>query len=132
MKRVSIITGSELRQVQGVNYFIKSFIECNPLFDNIVLDRVYSSMQVLDIEKGDTMPIGEDVGTTEYRLRTGFRTFLRKLLTDKFYPFSLFRYELNFYRNSVRSVLNYFKDNNPSDCLVFQEIGCAYYYFKYN
>lgn len=52
MKRISIITGSELRQVQGVNYFIKSFLECNKLFNNVIVDRVYSSLQVLYIDKG--------------------------------------------------------------------------------
>ena len=101
MKRISIITGSELRQVQGVNYFIKSFLECNKLFNNVIVDRVYSSLQVLYIDKGDKMPIGADIAIKEYAIR-GVRTFLRKLLTDKFYLFALFRYELNFYHNSYQ------------------------------
>lgn len=130
MKKISIITGSELRQVQGVNYYIKSFIECNSLFKEVVVDKVYSSLQVLDVEAGDTMPIGADTGSREYAVRTCFRTFLRKLLTDKFYPFALFRYELNFYHNSHNSVIRYFEDYPDSDYIIFQEIGCAYYYFK--
>lgn len=129
MKRISIITGSELRQVQGVNYFIKSFLECNKLFNNVIVDRVYSSLQVLYIDKGDKMPIGADIAIKEYAIR-GVRTFLRKLLTDKFYLFALFRYELNFYHNSYRSVSNYFDDNHLVDYIIFQEVGCAYYYFK--
>lgn len=130
MKTVSIITGSELRQIQGVNYFIKSLIECNNLFKNIYINRVYSSQQTLQIDKGDQMPIGSDIGTREYAVRTGFRTLLRKLLTDKVYAFALFRYELNFYYNSHNSVIKYFKDNIDSDYIIFQELGCAYHYFK--
>lgn len=130
MKKISIITGSELRQIQGVNYFIKSFLECNKFFRRSVVDRVYSSLQVLHIDEGDIMPIGADIATKKYAVRTGIRTFLRKLLTDKFYPFALFRYELNFYYNSKQSVLNYFKENHPADFIIFQELGCAYYYFK--
>lgn len=130
MKKVSIITGSELRQVQGVNFFIKSFLECNCFFQGIVVDRVYSSLQVLRIDEGDTMPIGADLANKRYVARTRFRTFLRMLLTDKFYPFALFRYELNFFHNSYKSVKNYFKGKHCADYIVFQEVGCAYYYFK--
>lgn len=130
MKTVSVITGSELRQIQGVNYFIKSLIGCNNLFKDIYINRVYSSLQTLKIDEGDSMPIGNDVGTREYVVRTGIRTFFRKLLTDKFYPFALLRYELNFYHNSHNSALRYFEDNIDSDYIIFQEIGCAYYYFK--
>ena len=130
MKTVSIITGSELRQIQGVNYFIKSLIGCNSLFKDVFIKRVYSSKQTLKIDEGDRMPIGNDIGTREYAIRTGIRSFLRKLLTDKFYPFALFRYELNYYCNSHNSAVRYFEDNIDSDYIIFQEIGCAYYYFK--
>lgn len=130
MKRISIITGSELRQVQGVNYFIRSFLECNQFFHEVVVERVYSSIQVLRVDEGDTMPIGKGIATRRYAVRTAVRTFLRKLLTDKFYPFALLRYELNFHHNSKQSVLKYFKGNHSSDYIVFQELGCAYYYFK--
>ena len=122
MKTVSIITGSELRQIQGVNYFIKSLIGCNSLFKDVFIKRVYSSKQTLKIDEGDRMPIGNDIGTREYAIRTGIRSFLRKLLTDKFYPFALFRYELNYYCNSHNSAVRYFEDNIDSDYIIFQEI----------
>lgn len=130
MRNISIITGSDLRQVQGVNYFIKSFLECNQYFKTIKVERVYSSLQVINVNENETIPIGVDSGTKEFVVRIGFRTLLRKLLTDKFYPFALFRYELNHYFNSTKSIKNYFNDNHPVDCLIFQELGCAYYYFK--
>ncbi|WP_027317947.1 glycosyltransferase family 4 protein [Bacteroides graminisolvens] len=131
MNKISIITGSELRQVQGVNYFIKSFIECNKSFKDIYVTKVYSSMQVLNIDNGDQMPIGEDQGTANYAVRTRVRTILRKILTLRFYPFALLRYEFNFYYNSSKSVKKYFDDNASTDYILFQELGCAYYYFRY-
>lgn len=130
MKSIAIVTGSELRQVQGVNYFIKSFIECNKFFKSCAVTRIYSSKQVLDIEKGDTMPIGSDIGSTEYKVRTGIRSFLRKLLSSRFYPFALFRFQLNYWHNSSKSIANLTKEREKHDCIIFQEIGCAEYYFK--
>lgn len=131
MKYISIITGTPLTQVQGVNYFIKSFLGCNKLFKNVIVNRVYSAKQCLHVDEGDAMPIGSDVGTTEYKVRTFVRTTLRKLLTSKFYPFALFRYELNRRYNSKKSVEYYFRDEVECDCIIFQEMSGAEYYFKH-
>ena len=93
MKNICLITGSDLRKVMGVNYYIKSFIQCNDFFENVRVNRVYSGSQFLKVDEDEEMPIGSDIGTTGYRIRRGFRTFLRNILTYKFYPFEKFRYE---------------------------------------
>lgn len=131
MKNISIITGSDLRMVMGVNYFIKSFIQCNDYFKDVKVNRVYSSIQTLKVDEGDQMPIGLDLGTMEYKSRRFVRIFLRKLLTDKFYPFALFKYTLNLRSVSRNSVERFIADNVPCDYIIFQEIGCAEYYFKH-
>ena len=131
MKNISIITGSDLRMVMGVNYFIKSFIQCNEQFKEVKLNRVYSGVQSLDIEKGDEMPIGSDLGSTEYNVRRGVRSFFRWILTDKFYPFALFRYEMNLRRVSKRDVGSFLSDKAGCDYIIFQELGVAEYYFKH-
>lgn len=130
MKYISLVTGSELRMVMGVNYFIKSFLQSNKYLNDVTVNRVYSSLQTLKVDEGDEMPIGSDLGTTEYKFRRGVRTFLRKLLTDRFYPFALFKYELNYRTVSKRAVRNFFADDAPCDYIIFQELGVAEYYFK--
>lgn len=131
MKYISLITGSELRMVMGVNYFIKSFLQSNEYLNDVKINRAYSSLQTLKVDEGDEMPIGSDIGTTEYKFRRGVRTFLRKLLTDKFYPFALFKYELNYRTVSKNSVSRFFADDAPCDDIIFQELGVAEYYFKH-
>jgi glycosyltransferase involved in cell wall biosynthesis len=131
MKHISIITGSELRMVMGVNYYIKSFLKCNQYFKDYNVNRVYSSLQTLKVDEGEEIPIGIDKGKTEYKIRRGIRTVLRKLLTDKFYPFALFRYRLNSMHVSKSSVERFFEDNTSCDYIIFQELGCAEYYFKH-
>lgn len=131
MKYINIITGSELRMVMGVNYFIKSFLQCNDYFKEVKINRVFSGIQTLKVDEGDKMPIGSDLGTKEYKFRRGIRTFFRKLLTDKFYPFALFRYTTNLRVVSKRAVEKYFADNSSCDCIIFQELGVAEYYFKH-
>lgn len=131
MKNINIITGSDLRFVMGVNNYIKSFIQCNDYFKAIYLNRVFSCMQTLNIDKGDQMPIGNDIGTYEYKIRRGVRRFLRKLLTDKFYPFALLRYSINEYIVSRGSLKRFMADNSPCDYIIFQELSCAEYYFKH-
>lgn len=71
MKYISLITGSELRMVMGVNYFIKSFLQSNEYLNDVKINRVYSSLQTLKVDEGDEMPIGSDIGTTEYKFRRG-------------------------------------------------------------
>lgn len=131
MKYISIVTGSDLRMVMGVNYFIKSFIECNKLFDRIKLTHVYSGVQSLNIENGDNISIGADLGTAEYKRRRGLRSILRRILNDKIYLFLLFRYELNKHLVSSKSNIKLFKENPDCNCIIFQEIGCAEYYYKH-
>lgn len=131
MKYISLITGSELRMVMGVNYFIKSFLQSNEYLKGVKVNRVYSSLQTLKVDEGDEMPIGSDIGTAEYKFRRGVRTFLRKLLTDKFYPFALFKYELNYQSVSKKALKNFFEDDAPCDYIIFQELGVAEYYFKH-
>lgn len=131
MKNICIITGSDLRMVMGVNYYLKSFIQCNNFFKNVKLRKIYSGVQTLDIDKGEEMPIGTDIGTAEYKMRRGFRTLLRKLLTDKYYRFALFRYETNLRMVSKRAVESFFTDDSQCDCIIFQEFGVAEYYFKH-
>ena len=131
MKYISIITGSDLRMVMGVNYFIKSFIQCNEFFNDVQINRVYSGVQTLAIDKNEPMPIGNDLGTTEYKIRRGVRTLLRKLLTDKFYPFALLRYILNIRSVSKKSVERFLADEIKCDYIIFQELGCAEYFFKH-
>lgn len=131
MKHLSLITGSDLRMVMGVNYFLKSFIQCNELFKEIKINRIYSGTQTLNVEEGEQMPIGSDLGSTEYRFRRGFRTILKWILTDKFYPFALFRYQMNLRLVSKASVERFFSEDAQCDYIIFQELGVAEYYFKH-
>ena len=131
MKNVCLVTGSDLRMVMGVNYYIKSFILCNEFFKTIRVNRVYSGSQILKVDEGEVIPIGSDIGTAEYKFRRGIRSFFRKLLTYKFYPFEKFRYELNLYRVSKKSIRHFIEDTAPCDYLIFEERGVAEYFFKH-
>lgn len=131
MKKISLITGSDLRFVMGVNYFLKSFVECNDLFDDVKVTRVYSGVQTLKVDEGEAIPIGVGRESASYKARSGIRTVLRKLLTGKFYPFALFRYELNKNRVSQKAVEAFFSDETECDYIIFQELGVAQHYFKH-
>ena len=52
-------------------------------------------------------------------------------MTDKFYPFALFRYELNLRLVSEGALKRFFADGAPCDYIIFQELGVAEYYFKH-
>lgn len=132
MKYISIITGSDLRFVMGVNYFIKSFIECNQYLVNMQCNRVYSGKQTIKVDEGESIPIGQGIRTIHYRMKNGVRAFLRKLLTSRFYPFALLKYELNQRNVSRNSVSRFLSDNAPCDYVIFQELNCAYYFFKHS
>ena len=50
---ISLITGSDLRMVMGVNYFLKSFIKSNIYFHSVKVNRVYSGIQTLKVDEGN-------------------------------------------------------------------------------
>ena len=131
MKYISIITGSDLRFVMGVNYYIKSFIECNNFFTNVECNRVYAGAQMLKTDEGELMPIDKGRDSADYKLMNFIRKILRKLLTSRFYPFALLKFKLNERSVSRRSVTRFFLDDARCDYIIFQELACADYYFKH-
>lgn len=130
MKKMSIISSSDLRLVQGVNLVTRYLTECNTYFSKLQVTKVYSASQVLDITAGESMPIGSDLGRAEYRIRRMIRSVLRGLLDSKYEFGARIKYSLNIDRPAYRTVQNFIKDDHDTDFLILQNPWVAYYFLK--
>ena len=130
MKKACIIGVPDFRLVQGINYTSKTLIEGNSFCKEMQIVRAFSGTQTIYIDKGDSMPIGSDIGTFEYNRRRALRTFLRKLLSNNFYPFALFKYYINAVRGRRKAIERFVADDAEINYIIFQDIQAAYEYFK--
>ena len=130
MKTFSIVSTGSLKAVHGANFVLDNIIKSQPFFNNIVLKKIYSSAEVLDIGKGDQMPIGEGYGKSTFKAERKFRSFLRELLSSKYIVWARLKEYFNYLRPAKNVANKVMNDSDQSDWLIFQEFHSAYYYLK--
>ncbi len=130
MKKISIISSGSLKEIHGANYVIDFLIKSNKFFKNVSIIRVYSSQEILDVQKGDTMPIGYGIQTTEYRINRNIRSILRELLNSKYILFARIKLFFNLWRPAQKVVRKFNDTDLDTDALIFQDLFGAYSYFR--
>lgn len=129
MKRLIMINGDDLRQVQGINYVIDHFVKGKKYLKDIELSKIYG-VQTVDVAAGEQMPISSDAGTMRYTTKRKFRSFLREMLSSKHYAFAMLKYYLNCIRPTKIALSNYLRSGKHADFILFHGILGAYYYYK--
>lgn len=130
MKKLVMFGGMDLRQVQGINLVIDHFVQGANFFNEIHFTKVYGGNQVIDVASVGKLPIGQDIGTSEYKTRRFIRTFLRIILPSSFLLFAYLKFYLNTIRPSKKSIKLYQKSKEQADYILFHGFYSAFLHYK--
>ncbi|AVM58663.1 hypothetical protein C3V43_13630 [Bacteroides heparinolyticus] len=130
MKRFSIVSTGTLKAVHGANFVLDNIVKSKPFFNDVLLNKIYSSAEVVDVNNGEEMPIGEGNETCTYKATRGIRSFFRNLLSSDYIIWARLKEYLNYVRPAKCVAKRALSDSNQCEWLIFQEIHSAYYYLK--
>lgn len=130
MKKLVIVYGAPLTQVQGVNYVNDSFIRGKQYFreNGIEFEAIVSNEEVFDCTKHDCL---DKIGASKPKFTFMKESRLRRTLKDNFILRSLLRLFKSFLLPSKKAAKRYISSGINADFLLFQGSFAAYYFFKY-
>lgn len=133
-KKVDIIYGQSLKQVQGINYVNNAFVQGAKYFkaDGFYLRNIISPFEVFECGDCDRLNlIGIDADTKGFKRKRKLRVFLKKrCFPKKSLIASAIRFYLTFLFPAYKAAKKYVNFDDKADYLIFQDIFSAYFYFK--
>ena len=119
MKKLVIVYGASLTQVQGVNYVNDSFVRGKQYFrDNgIEFEAIVSNEEVFECNKHDCL---DRIGASKPKFTFMKESRLRRTLKDNFILRSLLRLFKSFLLPSKKAAKRYISSGINADFLLFQ------------
>lgn len=138
MKNISIISGFNIFQVQGVNYVTNTFLEGIDIFNRRGYDifRLYYPNGYIDYVNGYNLPqFAKNIALSSKNnnvLIGCARKCIRFLFHLKIFPLEYVRFYMYTYRPAKKAIDLFFKnDNNKTDIIIFHGYLLPYIAFKY-
>ena len=132
MKKLVIIYGTSLKQVQGINYVNDSFVRGKSYFMENGIDfvAIVSNEEIFWCKDHDHLDtIGSNIQDSGYKRTRRFRTFVKRYLSADLLLWALPRtWEL--LHNYKKATLRYLNSGINADYILFQGIKEAYYFYK--
>lgn len=137
MKRVSIVSDSDIYHSHGVNYVTNTFLQGKDILQNrnYELYRFYDPSKYLECDKIESLPqfANKDKERNvlnkakKSSIKEGLKSFINNVLF-----LELIKYYFVIYRRAKKTVKFFIEnDNNQSDIVIFQGYLSAYIAYRY-